>query len=249
MRKPLQRTDFPRSRYIAIELSHRIIYIIYMNQTNKSKFGELAAKYYERNDPTGWFEELYNTAEGDESTIPWAHLKVNPNLADWIVDRDLQGKNKTALVVGCGLGDDAEALSKLGFKVVAFDIAPTAIAWCQKRFPNSSVNYLTDDLLHPQVISDRQYDFILESYTLQAIPATIRPQGIKSISRLLAPGGRLLIICRGRDASQPATGLPFPLLKQELNYFQELGLQEVNFEDYQEGESTPVRRFRIEYTL
>ena len=209
----------------------------------------MAAKYYDRNDPTGWFEELYNTAEGDETAIPWANLEVNPNLADWIESHNSQGNNKTALVVGCGLGDDAEALAKLGFEVVAFDIAPTAIAWCQKRFPNSAVNYLTDDLLHPHIISDRHYDFILESYTLQAIPASIRPQAMESIANLLAPGGRLLIICRGRDASQPATSLPFPLLKQELDYFQELGMSEVNFEDYLDRESTPVRRFRIEYTL
>ncbi|MCC5670705.1 class I SAM-dependent methyltransferase [Nostoc sp. CHAB 5784] len=38
-----------------------------------------------------------------------------------------------ALVIGCGLGDDAEAIASLGFEVTAFDISPTAIAWCQER--------------------------------------------------------------------------------------------------------------------
>ena len=50
-----------------------------------------------------------------------------------------------ALIIGCGLGDDAEALAKLGFEVTAFDISTSAIAWCQQRFPDSTVNYLVAD--------------------------------------------------------------------------------------------------------
>lgn len=227
--------------------------------TSTSKAQELAQRFYEVNDPTGWFEELYEGAKGDETAIPWANLEVNPNLASWIetnkLQNKLQGEEKTALVVGCGLGDDAEALSNLGFDVWGFDISPTAIAWCQKRFPNSVVNYLVDDLLNPTIINDQQFDFILESYTLQALPGEIRPQGIKTIAQLLPPGGRLLVICRGRNINQPALNLPYPLTKEELGYFAELGLRQIKFEDYIENikdrksSKQSVRRFRIEYTL
>lgn len=213
----------------------------------KNKVSILAQKYFERNDSTGWFEELYASANGDESAIPWADLTVNPNLASWIAKHHIEGQGKTALVVGCGLGDDAEALSNLGFKVVAFDISPTAIAWCKKRFPESQVNYLVDNLLQPTVLAAEKFDFVLESYTLQALPATIRPQGIKSIVQLLAPAGKLLIICRGRDENEPKGELPWPLTKAELASFEELGLKQVSFEDYLEQENKPVRRFRVEY--
>lgn len=49
---------------------------------------------YDRNDPTGWFEELYSSAKGDESAIPWADLKVNSNSASWVAKQQLwrQGK-------------------------------------------------------------------------------------------------------------------------------------------------------------
>ena len=219
-----------------------------MIDPNLSRVQELAQKSYARNDPTGWFEELYSTAVGDESAIPWAKLQVNPNLASWI-EKDLQGRGKTALVVGSGLGDDAEALAELGFEVTGFDISPTAIAWCQRRFPNTKVNYIVDDLLQPSQIGDRQFDFILESYTLQALPASVRPQGMKTIARLLASGGTLLIICRGRDADEPTKDLPFPLTKEELTYFEELGLQRVEFEDYIQPKDSSIRRFRVEYTV
>ena len=220
-----------------------------MTETNRNRVEELSQKSYSRNDPTGWFEELYSNAKGDDSAIPWADLTVNPNLANWIEKNNIKGEGKTALVVGSGLGDDAEALSALGFAVTGFDISPTAIAWSQKRFPNSRVNYVVDDLLNPNLICDRTFDFILESYTLQALPANVRPQGMRSISKLLAPQGRLLVICRGRDPEQPATSLPFPLTKKELAYLEQLGLEQVEFEDYCDRESRSVRRFRIEYRL
>ncbi|MBE9044152.1 class I SAM-dependent methyltransferase [Pleurocapsales cyanobacterium LEGE 10410] len=216
---------------------------------NQSKVQELAQKSFARNDPTGWFEELYSTAQGKESAIPWAKLKVNPDLATWIEKQNLLGQGKNALVVGCGLGDDAEALAKLGFGVTGFDISSTAIAWCQQRFPNSEVNYLVDDLLQPTKVNQHKFDFILESYTLQALPSSVRPQGMKTISQLIAPGGRLLVICRGRDLDEPATELPFPLTKAELAYFEALGLKQIEFEDYLKQEETYTRRFRIEYTL
>ena len=216
--------------------------------TDLTKVRELSAQYIQQNDPTGWFEELYSDAKGNDSAIPWADLTVNPNLASWI-ENNLQGEGKTALVVGSGLGDDAEALSALGFAVTGFDISPTAIAWSQKRFPNSQVNYVVDDLLNPNLISVKTFDFILESYTLQALPASVRPQGMRSISKLLAPQGRLLVICRGRDPEQPATSLPFPLTKKELAYLEQLGLEQVAFEDYCDREPRAVRRFRIEYRL
>ena len=102
-----------------------------MSDDNRSRVKTLAHKYIDRNDPTGWFEELYSSANGRETAIPWADLTVNPNLAQWIEKNRVTGAGKTALVVGCGLGDDAEALSQIDFKVMGFDISPTAISWCK----------------------------------------------------------------------------------------------------------------------
>ena len=220
-----------------------------MTKEPRSLVQQLAKKSLENDDPTGWFEELYQTAEGDESAIPWADLQVNPNFDSWIKNRQLEGRGKTALVVGCGLGDDAETLAQLGFAVVAFDISPTAISWCKKRFPNSQVNYLVDDLLQPDKILNRRFDFVLESYTLQALPARVRPQAMSAIVRLMAENGTLLVICRGRNSNEPAPEIPFPLTKEELNYFKKLGLEQIEMEDYIEAKAIGVRRFRIEYRL
>ena len=216
---------------------------------NRSRVQELAQKSYAKQDPTGWFEQLYASVKGDEAAIPWASLSINSHLAVWLDRHNLKGAGKTALVVGCGLGDDAEALADLGFAVTGFDISPTAIAWCQRRFPDSQVDYVVDDLLNPSKITSSKFDLILESYTLQALPAEVRPQGMKTIAQLVAPQGTLLVICRGREPSEQANTLPFPLTKAELSYLETLGLERIELEDYHESEPASVRRFRIEYRL
>jgi 2-polyprenyl-3-methyl-5-hydroxy-6-metoxy-1,4-benzoquinol methylase len=214
---------------------------------NPTRVSELSAKYIQQNDPTGWFEELYSQAGEDSGQIPWAKLTVNPHLASWIAKNKIEGKGKKALVVGCGLGDDAEALADLGFEVTGFDISPTAIAWCQKRFPDTSVNYVVSDALQPEAAWSESFDLILESYTLQAVPESLRQQIMSTIALYLALGGMLLIICRGRNVGEDAgISPPWALTKEELSFL-ESKLDRVSFEDYLDRSNPPVRRFRIQY--
>ena len=109
--------------------------------TSRKRIHELAATAYAQGDYTGWFETLYAEAQGNLDAIPWADRAVNPWLLDWIATSQLNLPDLRVLVVGCGLGDDAEYLAGLGAKVTAFDLAQTAIDWCHTRFPNSPVNY------------------------------------------------------------------------------------------------------------
>ena len=55
-----------------------------MDYSVRDRIRQLAAEYLQENDPTGWFEELYFRANGNETAIPWADLAVNPNLAIWL---------------------------------------------------------------------------------------------------------------------------------------------------------------------
>jgi 2-polyprenyl-3-methyl-5-hydroxy-6-metoxy-1,4-benzoquinol methylase len=48
-------------------------------------------------------------------------------LVEWAQNRGVDGRGRRALVVGCGLGQDAEYVAGHGFDAVAFDIAPTAV--------------------------------------------------------------------------------------------------------------------------
>lgn len=170
----------------------------------------------QKSNPTGWFDILYSEAEGDATQIPWARLTTHPYLQDWLNLSQPQGESRTALVIGCGLGDDAEALAKLGFQVTAFDISPTAIAWCHKRFPDSSVNYLVADLLALDPEWYSKFDLVVESRTIQALPVEMRSQVINCIAPLVASGGILLVITRVRDMDALPEGPPWALSEKEL---------------------------------
>lgn len=41
--------------------------------------------------------------------------------------------------------------------------------------------------------------------------------------------------------------MPWPLTREELRHFDQLGFEPTRFEDYFDDETPPVRRFRVEY--
>jgi SAM-dependent methyltransferase len=215
---------------------------------SRSRVYQLSAEAYAQGDYTGWFEKLYAEAQGDLDAIPWADRGVNPWLVDWIKTSQFNLQDRRVLVVGCGLGDDAEYLAELGAKVTAFDLSQTAIDWCHQRFPTSQVNYQVIDLFTAPSDWQVNFDLVIELYTIQALPANIRPQAIDCISNFVAPNGKLLVICRGRDPEDACENLPFPLTQYELNRFTTTGLTQVSFEDFIDTlESGSPRRFRIIY--
>ena len=204
----------------------------------------VAKRHLDAGDPLGWFESLYAEAGGDTSLIPWAELKPNPNLLAWLdARRPAAGR---ALVVGCELGDDAEELARRGFVVTAFDVAPTAIQWCKRRFPQSPVEYVVADVLATPAHWAGAFDLVVESYTLQAIPQGLRPGAVASMSESLAGEGELLVICRGREPEDPLGEVPWPLTKPELATLAgAAGLVAHTFEDYPDPEEPTIRRFRV----
>ena len=214
----------------------------------RARFKRLAAESLERGDPTGWFDELYTGAAGDTGAVPWAHLEPNPLLVEWLAENRPEPHGKRALVVGCGLGDDAEALSAYGFAVTAFDVSPAAVQWCRRRFPDSRVDYIVANALALPDGWSGQFDLVIEIYTLQSLPdEALRREVAANLARCVAPGGSLLVICGGRDPDDDPGSMPWPLTRAELAAFEQLGLREVSFEDVR-GKSPPFyRHFRVHY--
>lgn len=208
---------------------------------------ELAAEYADDGEPTEWFDVLYSEWAKGEAEVPWADLEPNPNLVEWLDRTSPPTEGRRALKVGCGLGDDAEELSARGFDVTAFDVSPTAIEACRGRFPESNADYRVADLFEPPTEWSRAFDFVLESYTLQVLPGPERRRAIDVVADFVAPGGTLLVICRGRDPNEPEGRLPWPLTRETVLRFEDGGLDLVNFEEYYDDESPPVRRFRVEF--
>ena len=182
----------------------------------------------DREQATSWFDRLYTLADGDSRAIPWADLVPSPLVVDWLdAHPDLSGR---ALVVGCGLGDDAEDLAERGLDVTAFDVSSEAIAWCRRRFPESSVNYIVADLFDQPKAWSRAFDLVVEQRTVQSLPLNLRDEALAAVADPVAPGGTLLVVAWGRPDGTETVGPPWPVSREELAFLERTGLKETGFD-------------------
>jgi SAM-dependent methyltransferase len=198
-------------------------------------------------DPTGWFERLYAAAEQGEASIPWDRGGPNPVLVRWAEERALEGGGRRALVVGSGLGGDAELIAALGFDTVAFDVSPTAVKLARERFPGSPVRYVVADLLDAPPEWRREFDLVVESLTAQSLPEPPRGDAIAAIGSLLAPGGTLIVISAIAGDHDFGDGPPWPLTRAEVGAFATGGVRAVAIETVDAG-MPGERRWRAEFT-
>jgi SAM-dependent methyltransferase len=210
--------------------------------------GRLASEALSAGDPTGWFERLYAAAESGSAVVPWDRGAPHWLLTAWAEARALDGAGRRALVVGCGLGADAEYLAGLGFAVAAFDISASAIRTVRRRFPGSPVDYQVADLLDLPARWREAFDLVVESQTVQALPDPPRRRAIARAGRPVAPGGTLVVIARAATAGEPVPGPPWPLTRDEVDAFAEPGLVPVRIDNVDgTGRQPPGWRWLAEF--
>jgi SAM-dependent methyltransferase len=188
-------------------------------------------------------------ADQGETAVPWDRGAPHPLLVEWARARGLEGRGRRAVIVGCGFGESAEYVAGLGFVTVAFDIAATAVRSARRRFPDSTVEYLTADLLDPPAEWHEAFHLVVEIMTVQALPDATRPRAIAAVTDLVAPGGTLIVIAVSRDEEDgPVEGPPWPLTRPEVEAFASTGLQAVGIEDLRDAADPSIRRWCAEFT-
>jgi len=208
---------------------------------DRTRLRQLQAEHAARGDALGWFEELYSEAHGSTANIPWAERGPSPHLLAALGSTDI--RERPVLVIGCGTGDDAAFLASRGADVTAFDLSPTAVEWCRKRFPQSPVTWVVTNLLESPTEWRHRFDLVVEINTLQALPADLRTAGLDAVARFVAPGGRLLVICRAREEGEDVVGPPWPLTRSELGRFSAQGLRQMALKSVVDTNEEATRRF------
>jgi hypothetical protein len=215
-------------------------------EDGKQLIKRLARTSAERGDPHGWFEEFYALAEGDINRVYWADLAPNPLLLAWLESEALPVDGR-AVTIGCGLGDDAEAIAARGLGVTAFDISASAIAMCRDRYPGSPVAYEVRDLFDLPRAWQRAFDLVYECNTIQILDGEFRTRARDVIAELVAPRGVAIVSCRSREPDEKLDEFPLPLDRDEIDGFRRSGLVEERFVAYDDDQDPPVPHFFAVY--
>ncbi len=120
--------------------------------------------------------------------------KRRPHNAFWstydlLLAHDLKGGR--ALVPGCGFGEDAIRLARLGADVEAFDISPDIIDVARRRcaefgYQNVSLGVMPCEAL---AFPDNSFDLV---YFIDILHHVDIPKTMAEVVRVLKPGGRII---------------------------------------------------------
>ena len=124
-----------------------------------------------------------------EGDTPWNIGEPAPPLMSLLETMDVSHANQaTVLVPGCGLGHDADAWRRAGYKVTGLDISSTALNLAEKLYGNA-IRWVKSDFLEEQDVLEDRVDIIFEHTCFCAIDPEKRGAYVQSASKWLVPGG------------------------------------------------------------
>lgn len=191
------------------------------------------------NKASAWFDGLYQDNKNSQENITWARQAVNPLLQSYL-DEEKAHKG-TALVIGCGLGDDAKALELAGYDVTAIDVSQTALDLAKERFAGSHIKFIKQDIFE----YTQTFDFVFEAFTIQSLPIEFRKKMVGAIAKTIAKDGKLLLVAHKKE--ETFDGPPWPLELHEVDLFKGEGLTELSHELHTEDSKISNTRFRVFY--
>jgi SAM-dependent methyltransferase len=167
----------------------------------------------------GWFDPVYRAAKGRAERVPWALLGPHPYLIDWLDRPVMEPPGRRAVVVGCGLGDDAAELVRRGFEVTAFDVSATAVAWAERRFRDLQVDWRVLDLLSLPDDLVGAADLVVDVRTVTSLPGVVRDAAMHAIGSIASPGAIVVtvtLMAVDAEVARTTAGPPWPQAPSEL---------------------------------
>ena len=147
-------------------------------------------KYYEA------YDDRYRQVHREE--LRWFAQSPSPIVWEMITEYGILPSARL-LEIGCGEGRDAKFLLNRGFRVLATDISPEAVAYCQKDNPQFSSCFQVLDCIGDT--PEEKFDFI---YAVAVIHMLVLDEDRNAFYRFiwdsLAPEG-IALICTMGDGS------------------------------------------------
>lgn len=177
--------------------------------------GELAAPRVPES-PRAW-EQLWSTTPADR--LPWHAPALDPALADAIAAHQAPGRR--LLDLGTGDGVVAIAAALRGFDVTAIDVAPTALDRARTRADEvgaRAIVFVLDDITAPRI--DGSYHVAVDRGLLHALPRERWAAYATGVTRLVRPGGALLVVAHPPSSQLGTTPVGADDLRAALPAFE-----------------------------
>lgn len=97
-----------------------------------------------------------------------------------------------ALDFGCGAGRSSRFLRNLGFQVIGVDVSQAMLEQARNRDPRGDYRWIGEGGLAG--LDAGTFDLILAAFTFDNVPDPQKISALTQLRRLLAPGGRLLVV-------------------------------------------------------
>jgi len=133
------------------------------------------------------------------SQIPWNIQDPPEQLVELVQNRTIEPC--TVLDLGCGTGNYAIYLAKLGFRVTGIDISQTAIQLAKDNAQKANVTceFLVGNVIEEHVFMEKRYEFIYDWEMLHHIYPEDRPKYIRNVHDHLSDEGLYLSVCFNMD--------------------------------------------------
>ncbi len=137
----------------------------------------------------------------DEASGYYRHLRWESNRVALlekeqtrrVLVEELGGESVTAaLEIGCGPGTWTPLLARRASRVVALDLSPRMLEQARRAVPDAHVQFVLGDAARFQ--ADGPFDRVMSVRVLEYIPEW--RQIVRGLERLVAPGGRAVVITK-----------------------------------------------------
>lgn len=149
------------------------------------------------------FDKNFWNQRWENKETGWDIGYASPAIVDYF--ENIEDKNSSILIPGCGNAYEAESLLKLGFKNISIlDISDIAVRNLKEKYKNNDeIEVICDDFFNHQAT----YDFIVEQTFFCALNPSLRAEYVKKTHELLKPSGKLVGLLFNRNFEK--AGPPF----------------------------------------
>lgn len=141
------------------------------------------------------WNNTYKTTSPKE--IPWNHEEI-PEWFKGVIESGWVNPC-SSLDIGCGLGNYANYLARLGFAVLGVDFSSEAIELAVKKYQNKNLRFVRSNVLEMDRVLDEEFDFIYDVSLLHHIKPEDRKTYLGQLISASKTNAQFLLCCFNED--------------------------------------------------